>query len=163
MQNKMEGKVESLQKEQIVQIGFLVKDIRKTAKKWAEFLGVEMPEISMTGKYEETHAVYRGEPCNGQIYQVCFDLANIQIEFIEPIGEEPSYWKECLDRDGEGLHHIAFRTESCEKDLADLESQGYPAVQQGEWKEEPKNGRYAYLDMQDSLKCIIELVGHVGE
>ena len=94
MQNKMEGKVESLQKEQIVQIGFLVKDIRKTAKKWAEFLGVEMPEISMTGKYEETHAVYRGEPCNGQIYQVCFDLANIQIEFIEPIGEEPSYWKE---------------------------------------------------------------------
>lgn len=94
---------------------------------------------------------------------MCFDLANIQIEFIEPIGEEPSYWKECLDRDGEGLHHIAFHSNSCEKDLADLENQGYPAIQQGEWKEEPKNGRYAYLDMQDSLKCIIELVGHVGE
>ena len=31
-------------------------------------------------------------------------------------------------------------------------TRGYPAIQQGEWKEEPKNGRYAYLDMQDSLK-----------
>ena len=89
------------------------------------------------------------------------DLANIQLELIEPIGEEPSYWKECLDRDGEGLHHIAFRMDDSERELKEFEQQGHPVMQQGEWKEEPHNGFYAYLDMQDSLKCVIELLGHV--
>ena len=147
--------------DQVVQIGFLVKDIEKTARAWADFLGVEMPEIFMTGPQEETHAVYRGKPCPGRIRQACMDLANIQLELIEPIGEEPSYWQECLDRDGEGLHHIAFRMDDSERELKEFEQQGHPVMQQGEWKEEPHNGFYAYLDMQDSLKCVIELLGHV--
>ena len=48
-----------------------------------------------------------------------------------------------------------------ERELKEFEQQGHPVMQQGEWKEEPHNGFYAYLDMQDSLKCVIELLGHV--
>lgn len=150
-----------MRKDQVIQIGMLVRDIQTTAKKWAEFLGIDMPAISLTSGYEETHAVYRGEPCKGRIYQACFEFGNIELELISPAGNEPSFWKECLDRDGEGLHHIAFYSTESAEDLRKAKKKGYQIVQKGEWKAEPRNGIYAYVDARADLKCIIEILDYV--
>ena len=34
----------------VCQVGFIVKDIQATKKKWAEFLGVEEPEANLCGE-----------------------------------------------------------------------------------------------------------------
>ena len=34
----------------VCQVGFIVKDINATKKKWAEFLGVEEPEAALCGE-----------------------------------------------------------------------------------------------------------------
>jgi len=39
--------------------------------------------------------------------QAFFELGSVQIELIQP-DENPSVWREDLDKNGEGIHHIAF-------------------------------------------------------
>ena len=38
----------------VAQVGFIVKDIEETKKKWAAFLGVDVPETQPCGDYAVT-------------------------------------------------------------------------------------------------------------
>ena len=49
----------------VCQVGFIVKDIYATKKKWAEFLGVEEPEANLCGEYEIMQTEYMGAPGTG--------------------------------------------------------------------------------------------------
>lgn len=144
--------------DKMIQIGILVKNIEEAARKWAGFLGVTMPEISCTEGYEASGAVYRGSPCDGRIYQAVFEFGNIQLELISPADDTPSFWKECLDRDGEGLHHLALYTDTIDRDIRELTEKGYGLLQKGSWRDTPRDGIYAYLDTAQELKCTIELL-----
>lgn len=147
-----------MDKTKVIQIGILVRDIEQTTRDWAAFLGCEPPVIGITERYKLTHAQYKGQPCHGRIRQSAFQFGNLELELISPVDEEPSFWKECLDRDGEGLHHIAFHTQEIERDLADLETRGFPTLQKGAWPDAPRDGVYAYADTTEKLKCIVELL-----
>ena len=46
----------------VAQVGFIVKDVEETKKKWAEFLGLEVPETQPIGDYAVTGTTYKGEP-----------------------------------------------------------------------------------------------------
>lgn len=90
----------------VVQIGIIVKDIEKTAKDFAQFFGVEVPQIIETEEYEKTHTEYRGKPTNARAKLAFFrNFKNVEIELIEP-DENPSTWREFLENHGEGIHHI---------------------------------------------------------
>ncbi len=144
----------------VIQIGILVRDIGPVTKAWAAILNRPVPVPALTDGYETTHAVYRGEPCRGRILQTVFRLDDLEIELIAPANEEPSYWRECLDRDGEGLHHIAFAADDMEGAQEALRSLGYETVQSGIWKDTPEDGRYAFIDTREALKCTVELLRH---
>ena len=148
-----------MDRSKIIQIGILVRDIEAATKAWAAFLGRPVPVPALTDGYDVTHAVYRGKPCHGRIYQTAFQLDNLELELIAPADDEtPSYWKECLDRDGEGLHHIAFAADDMDASMHKIGALGYEAAQSGVWKDEPENGRYAFMDTRDALKCTVELL-----
>lgn len=138
----------------IRQIGILTNDIEQATRQTAVFLKSPVPAIMTSQGYEQTRAVYRGAPCTARIYQSFFNLENIQIELIQPMDDTPSIWKECLDKDGEGLHHIAFQVKNMAEAIADLEAQGVPLLQKGEYP----GGRYAYLDDREKRKVIVELL-----
>ena len=84
--------------------------------------------------------------------------ADPEIELISLVDREPSFWRDSLDRDGEGLHHIAFYTGDIQGDLARLNQSGFVTIQQGSWPESPRDGYYAYADTRDKLKCTVELL-----
>lgn len=46
----------------LAQVGFIVKDIETTKRKWAEFLGVEVPETRPVGDYAITQTEFMGQP-----------------------------------------------------------------------------------------------------
>ena len=46
----------------VAQVGFVVNDIETTKRKWAEFLGVDVPETQPCGDYEITQTVFEGQP-----------------------------------------------------------------------------------------------------
>jgi 4-hydroxyphenylpyruvate dioxygenase-like putative hemolysin len=75
------------------------------------------------------------------------------LELIEP-NDEPSTWRDDLNKNGEGIHHIAFNIKGMKEIIGKLERNGMPLIQKGEYK----GGRYAYIDANDTLKTVLELL-----
>ncbi len=140
----------------LAQVGWVVKDIESAKSELARFLGVEEPPTVGSGDYEITKTRYRGEPAPEASCKMCFfDLPNVQLELIEP-GEAPSAWREPLEARGEGLHHLAFNVKGMAEAIERCVSWGMRLIQRGEYGD--GGGRYAYLDAEDTLHCVVELL-----
>ncbi|MCL2351218.1 MAG: VOC family protein [Firmicutes bacterium] len=138
----------------VVQIGFVVSDIERAARDFADMLGLDAPAAFRTGPPEEARTVFRGAPSGARAKLAFLNVGpNLAIELIEP-DNEPSTWREELDARGEGVHHIAFQIKGMGEKIAALESAGLPLLQTGEYP----GGRYAYVDARSAVKTIIELL-----
>ena len=137
----------------VAQIGIIVRDIEATARTYAEFFGMEMPEINWTDIPEKARTQYRGEQTNARAKLAFMNMGSLQLELIEP-DEHPSTWREYLDEHGEGVHHIAFFVEGMKEKIELMAGRGMPLVQYGEYT----GGRYAYMDTFPQLKVMLELL-----
>jgi methylmalonyl-CoA/ethylmalonyl-CoA epimerase len=138
----------------VAQIGLIVKDIEAAAQAFADFLGVEKPLIIITDGYEKSQATFKGKPTKARAKLAFFDIGpSLQLELIQPDAEQ-STWREDLDRQGEGFHHIAFRVKGMEEKIERLGKNGMTLVQSGVYT----GGRYAYLDGRKDLKLTVELL-----
>ncbi|GIV17081.1 MAG: lactoylglutathione lyase [Armatimonadota bacterium] len=140
----------------VTQIAIVVHDIGEACKRWSQILGQPVPNVIITQPGNEVHMTYRGQPSNAQAKLAFFNLGQVQLELIEPIGE-PSTWKEALDKNGESVHHIAFWTEDMQASAEFLKEHGIPLIQRGDMGE----GQYAYFDAQKQLGVQIELLERV--
>lgn len=146
---------------EMVQVGYVVKDIEQTKKKYAEFFGVEVPPaIPATEgekKFDVTQTEYLGKKCPKIDAKLAFFHVGgvMDIELIEP-NEEPSIWSEYLKESGEGLQHIAFVVDDIDECIANCEAFGMKLIQRGNFS--AGDGRYAYMDASDSLKTCVELL-----
>jgi len=150
----MEGKIKT---NAVIQVGLIVKDIEKTKKKWADFFGVSVPATVEAGDYEITRTKYKGRNAPKAKCKMAFFEAgnNMQLELIQP-NKEKSTWRDFLDKNGEGIHHIAFGVNGMEKILENCLKDGIKCVQRGRYGD--ASGEYAYLDTGKDLKCVIELL-----
>ncbi len=140
----------------LAQVGFIVKDIETTKRKWAEFLGVDVPPTVDAGQYEVTQTVFEGKPAPEPAALLAFfDVGpGLQIELIQP-NEAPSTWRNFLNEHGEGMHHVAFQVKNSAEQVKNAEKAGLRLVQHGLYGD--AGGEYNYLDAPD-LKCIVELL-----
>ncbi|MDR0643081.1 MAG: VOC family protein [Treponema sp.] len=141
----------------ITQVALVVRDIEKTKKKFAAFLGQELPATIDGGKYEVTGTVVYGKAApEANCLMAFFNIGPaVQLELIQPNGVE-SCWQDFLDQHGEGLHHIAFGVKNMDEKIKAGEDFGLRCVQRGKYGS--GSGEYAYLDGQKDLKCFIELL-----
>jgi len=138
----------------VVQIAMVVHDIEKTSQAFADFFGVEKPDWFLTGPLEEAETEYRGKPSKARAKLAFFPIGeNLSLELIEP-DMEPSTWREGLDKNGEGIHHIAFNIKGMSEKIVALEKNGMELIQKGEYT----GGRYAYIDTESTLKTVLELL-----
>jgi hypothetical protein len=138
----------------LCQVGILVHDIEKAGKEWAAFLGVEPPEIQITGDVHEAQTKYLGAPSEARSKLAFFHVGeNVDIELIEP-DKNPSTWRHDLDTKGEGFHHIAFVVKGMKERIEICGKQGFKLLQTGEYP----GGRYAYIDANEKLKLVLELL-----
>ena len=112
-----------------------------------------MAIVRRTGPAEETQIQYRGQTTPGRAKLAFFQLGQVSLELIEPVGG-PSTWQEQLDAHGESIHHIAFHIQGMQDKLDLLAENGIPLVQRGEYK----GGRYAYVDGVAQLGAVLELL-----
>ena len=140
----------------VAQVGFIVKDVEASKRKWAEFLGVEVPPTQPIGDYAVTGTKFQGEPApNAYCWMAFFDVGpGMQLELIQP-NEEPSTWRNFLNEHGEGMHHIAFQVVDSARQVANAEAAGLKLVQHGVYGD--GSGEYNYLDAPE-LNCIVELL-----
>jgi len=141
----------------VIQVGFIVKDIEKSRKVFAEFFGVEPPPLVDGGKYEITGTTYMGRPAPDANCTMAFFRAGpgVQIELIQPNGVQ-STWQDYLDQHGEGIHHIAFGVKDMDAKLKSCEDFGLKTVQRGKYGN--ASGEYAYIDAYDKMHCLLELL-----
>lgn len=137
----------------VTQIGIIVRDIEAKARAWAGVLGLPVPVIIVSDGYEQAQTEYNGQPSEARAKLAFFNLGQVSLELIEPVGE-PSTWRDQLDEHGDSLHHIAFEIEGMPQRVVHLESKGISLVQRGEYP----GGRYAYLDGTAQLGAILELL-----
>ncbi len=143
----------SLGTTRVTQVGIIVQDIEKTGAAWAELLGTEMPEIVITDPVEIANTEYKGALTPARAKLAFFEMENITIELIEPVGQ-PGTWKEYLDSHGQGVHHIAFNVRSMEEKVVLLEQKNMPLLQRGDYT----GGRYSYINSLPKLGVLLELL-----
>ena len=138
------------------QVGFIVKDLETTKRKWAAFLGVDVPDTVDGGEYAVTGTTFMGELApEAQCLLAFFDVGpGLQLELIQP-NEAPSTWRNFLNEHGEGMHHIALQVRDSARQVANAEAAGLKLIQHGLYGD--ASGEYNYLDAPE-LKCIVELL-----
>jgi methylmalonyl-CoA/ethylmalonyl-CoA epimerase len=137
----------------ITQIGLVVKDIDKSIDAYCDLLSLPRPTPVITDEFESAQTQYAGKPSFARAKLAFFNMGQVQIELIEPIGE-PSTWKDCLDQKGEGFHHIAFVIKDTDSVVQYFASKDVPLVQQGKYP----GGMYSYLDATQKLGLFVELL-----
>jgi hypothetical protein len=144
-----------LETEVVTQIGLLVKNIEKTRDEYAKFLGVPPPPVQMTGTVEEAQTKYKGKTSEARAKLAFFHVGpNEDIELIEPDPDPKSTWRQDLEKNGEGFHHIAFVVKGMQEKISICEKSGFKLLQTGEYT----GGRYAYIDAKKDLKLNLELL-----
>jgi hypothetical protein len=142
-----------LDEEVVFQVCFVTDDIDKTARWASGFFAMPMPDVIMSGDRREADTEYLGSPSEARCKLAFFEFGNVSVEFIEP-DDKPSCWRDFLERNGPGCHHIAFKVNGMRKKIADFEKGGYPLLQKGEFT----GGRYAYVDTEPQLGVLVELL-----
>ena len=138
----------------VAQVGILVHDIEKSSQDFANLLGIDVPGWSWTGELADAQTNYRGNPTEARAKLAFFPVGdNLTLELIEP-DNNPSTWREDLDKNGEGIHHLAFYIKGMKQTVKKLEANGISLIQTGEYP----GGRYAYMDARGTLKTLIELL-----
>ena len=137
----------------VVQIGIIVKDAEKTASRYAEVFGIPKPAVVPIADDSFANTNYRGQASTAKGKAAFFDLGPVQMELIEPVSA-PSTWEEFLRTHGEGIHHIAFKTQDMDAARKFLASKGMETIQHGGWD----GGQYAYIESTKQLGTILELL-----
>jgi methylmalonyl-CoA/ethylmalonyl-CoA epimerase len=137
----------------VCQVGLVVRDIERSIEAYSRIFGLPKPEFSVTDGPEIAHTRYRGQPTDARAKLAFFDMGQVTLELIEPIGG-PSTWQEFLDQRGEGVHHIAFLVKDTDRVVAFLEQNDIAVIQQGGYT----GGCYTYVDSASDLGVILELL-----
>ncbi len=128
--------------QQIDHIGVAVKNLDDTIKLYRDIIGLELLET---------------EEVESQKVKVAkFNINGVHIEFLEPTADDSPIAK-FMNKHGEGLHHIAYRTDDIYKELEHLKSKGVKLI-----NEEPFDGasgvKVAFIHPKSSI-VLTELVG----
>ena len=108
-----------------IQINIVVSDIETAAKKWAELLGIEVPEIRINHLEGNENYKYRGKPISCDLKVCNIEMNGFVIELHEPAGGESSF-QEFLDKHGNGVHHIGFEVgDKRDEIIEELKAAGY--------------------------------------
>lgn len=92
----------------IMQEAYIVPDIAEAIKHFSSTLGAG--PFFTAESFPLIDATYRGQPCNAAVALAIGFSGNFCYELIQLKDQEPSPWKEGLDKKGYGYHHRAITT-----------------------------------------------------
>ena len=142
--------------DKIAQVSVIVDDVRAYIKRYNDDYGIG-PWIVLHFTPENTgNQTVNGKEEGFEIYLALCDSLNVQLELIEPISENTTYY-EFLKKNGPGIHHLCMTSDRgfasiveklkerghTEKLLSGLDAGGM---------------EFCYIDLADDLGIIAELM-----
>ncbi|MCC2314325.1 VOC family protein [Cellulomonas xiejunii] len=92
----------------LIQVAIVVEDMDKALDHWCELFAIERPEVRVMG-LPNADETYRGEQASYGMQLAVIEVPGqpVVIELMEP-DDNPSTFREFLDKHGEGVHHLGF-------------------------------------------------------
>jgi methylmalonyl-CoA/ethylmalonyl-CoA epimerase len=130
------------------QIGFVVRSIDESIRKYSEIYGISFPVIVVPEYFNRT---YRGEKEDFKIKVALGQWGKLEIELIEHL-EGRTIYRDFLQSRDEGLHHLGFEVPDLDAAVRALQSRGIAIIQSGE----RTGARFAYMDTEKTFGTLIE-------
>jgi methylmalonyl-CoA/ethylmalonyl-CoA epimerase len=96
-----------------------------------DHLGIAVRSLDETVNYYETalglKCEHREEVPSQKVRTAFFTVGEVHIELLEPTAEDSPIAK-FLDKNGEGIHHVAFGTDNIEGQLATAKNAGVKLI-----------------------------------
>jgi methylmalonyl-CoA/ethylmalonyl-CoA epimerase len=134
---------------------------RVIGKDWQfNHIGVIVRDLDKAVKYYESLGIFTlqkefgGGP--GAARMRMADSGNNHIELIAPTTGPPLF-REFLDKNGEGIHHIAYDVSSLDAAISGLTGKGIPVILSLRF---PDGGGIAFFDFRKIGGVVIELMEH---
>lgn len=140
---------------EIVQIGIITEDMEKTKQAMLDVFGLE-PDAGGDVVYEKS--LYKnGEIIDAPVRSAFYNFFNIQLEFLQPIGEQDTVWSDYVKMGRNGLHHIRFDVDN--NDVANklMADKGIGIWMEGTSLIDP-TCKFTYYDSLEKLGFIVEAV-----
>lgn len=129
-------------------IGIIVRDLNRAIDQYQAVLGLSVSRIE---DYDNGLLTIAFLPLSTKGLE-----PSPQIELLQPHRPDCSAWR-FLETKGEGIEHLAFRTDSIDNDLTQMILKGIPL-----WDQSPRLGaggtRIAFIDPAGLSGCLVELV-----
>lgn len=110
----------------IVQVAVAVPDIESTAKHLADIFGMEVPKIyDMSVNIDK----YKGKITDSYVKTCYFPMGQVDLELIQPVGDDIAAGEFLRRNSGPGIQHIAFMVDNIEEKCKYLEKKGLDVVQ----------------------------------
>ena len=137
------------------QVAFVVRNLDAGQKFFNEKMGVPRFYVIADFGSRATEKTFRGKPADHQFKIAIAYSGETQIELIEHLAGETTY-KEFLERRGEGLHHLGFFLDDCEKYNGAFGefARDYPILQSGRFGDT----LYTYFDTEGAIGAVMEVV-----
>ncbi|WP_298460738.1 VOC family protein [uncultured Cellulomonas sp.] len=141
-----------------IQVAVVVDDLEQAIDAWCELLGAPRPDVRVTGPTPNPQETYRGETA---AYGLKFAVIECPergfvVELHEP-DENPSTFREFLDRHGNGVHHIGFQVgDARDAVIGELEELGYAMRTVGRYDD----GSWTVVDSEDRLGVNLNIKPH---
>lgn len=139
---------------EIDQIGVICSDLEKTKDAMKNIFGLETPEVDYQKDYE---LIYRGSTEFATAKVCAYRYFNVELEFIQPVGEGKTAWHDYLKMGQYGLHHIRFNVSNYQEAYLALKEKGLEVWIEGEGTGSP-GLKYAYFDGLETLGFVIEII-----
>jgi hypothetical protein len=112
----------------VTQNGYIVRDLDAAVHYWTMTLGIGPFYVVPRLTFESY--TYRGIDCMPEIRIALANSGGLQIELIQPLNDEHSYYKDFLEKNGSGLQHISVWSRSHDQDLERFRQLGLTAIVQ---------------------------------
>lgn len=137
----------------IIQITFVVHDIRQSVEGFSKAMGVgpffHFEHVPLANPN------YRGQPIAPDFSVAIGFSGGMQIELVQQHCKTPSIYKEFLDVHGEGFHHVWRHVEDFDKAIGEYEALGCELA----WRVDSVGlGRCVYFDTHHKFGRYIELM-----
>jgi hypothetical protein len=115
-------------------VGIVVRDIDKAVKR-LDSLGIGLFRAYVPPSTAPLIGIptFRGKPMEAEVKVFKAKVGDVMIELFEP-GKGESPWKEYLDKNGEGIHHIGFNVDDLDEAKAAFIKQGAKVLSTIEWQ-----------------------------
>ena len=141
----------------IVQVAILVPDLMNAIKHYYDDFGIGPWHIYTYGKPLVRQMSYHGEQADYKMRIGLSYMGAMRIELIQPISGD-SIYADFIKKHGYGVHHFGLLVDDMHQAQKIVKDAGLGITMEGSGFGLDGDGHYAYLDTEDKLGVILELI-----